>query len=179
MSHFAKVENGIVTQVIVAEEDFIATGALGHGWIQTSYNTLGNQHPQGRPLRGNYAGIGYTYDETNDVFVAPQPFSNWVLNTTSWLWEPPVAMPVDEYFYIWNQETTTWDRGELRPIPEPEPVIEAVVEPVVEPVVEAVVEPTPVIEAVVESAPVVETPVETPVVETPVETPTEPTTPTT
>ncbi len=171
MSHFAKVENGIVTQVIVAEEDFIATGALGDpaGWIQTSYNTLGNQHPEGRPLRGNYAGIGYTYDSVNDVFIAPQPFSNWVLNTTSWLWEPPVAMPVDEYFYIWNQETTAWDRGELRPIPEPTP----------EPVVETpVVESAPVVEAVVEPAPVVEAPVETPVVEAPVETPAEPTTPT-
>lgn len=164
MSHFAKVENGIVTQVIVAEQDFIATGAVGHGWVQTSYNTYGNQHPEGRPLRGNYAGIGYTYDEVNDVFVAPKPFDNWVLNTTSWLWEPPIPMPVDEYFYTWNQETTAWDRGELRPIPEPvpEPVVEA---PVPEPVPEPVVE-EPVVEASVE--PVVEVPVE-PVVEAPVE----------
>lgn len=89
MSHFAKVENGIVTQVIVAEQDFIDTGAVGHGWIQTSYNTLGNQHPEGRPLRGNYAGIGYTYDEVNDVFYAPQPADGWVLNTSTWLWEAP------------------------------------------------------------------------------------------
>lgn len=160
MSHFAKVENGIVTQVIVAEEDFIATGAVGHGWIQTSYNTHGNQHPQGRPLRGNYAGIGYTYDDVNDVFVAPKPYDNWVLDTATWLWNPPIAMPVDEYFYTWNQETTAWDRGELRPIPEP--VVEAVVEsapvdsPVVEPEVAVetpVVEPAvePVVEPVVES----------------------------
>ena len=166
MSHFAKVENGIVTQVIVAEEDFIATGAVGHGWIQTSYRTLGNQHPEGRPLRGNYAGVGFTYDEANDVFVAPKPFDNWVLNTTSWLWEPPIPMPVDEYFYAWDQEATAWVQGDLRPIPEPtpEPVVEAPVEAAVEPVVEAVVEP--VVEAVVE--PVVEAVVE-PVVETPVE----------
>ena len=151
MSHFAKVENGIVTQVIVAEEDFIATGALGDpaGWIQTSYRTIGNQHPEGRPLRGNYAGIGYTYDSVNDVFVAPQPFSNWVLDTATWLWNPPVAMPVDEYFYTWNQETTSWDRGELRPV--------VVAEPVAEPVVEAVVEPAPVVETPVVSEPVVET----------------------
>jgi len=156
MSHFAKVENGIVTQVIVAEEDFIATGAVGHGWIQTSYNTHGNQHPQGRPLRGNYAGIGYTYDDVNDVFVAPKPYDNWVLDTATWLWNPPIAMPVDEYFYTWNQETTTWDRGELRPVVvEPEPVVEAVVgpevaveTPVVEPAVEPVVEP--VVESVEE-----------------------------
>ena len=157
MSHFAKVENGIVTQVIVAEQDFIDTGAVGHGWIQTSYNTLGNQHPEGRPLRGNYAGIGYTYDETNDVFIAPKPFDNWVLDTATWLWNPPIVMPVDEYFYTWNQETTAWDKGDLRPIPEPtpEPVIEAPIEAVVEPVVES----APVTEAVVEPEAV--TPVET------------------
>ena len=164
MSHFAKVENGLVTQVVVAEQEFIDTGALGHGFIQTSYNTIGGVHTQGgTPLRGNYAGVGFTYDATNDVFYAPQPFDNWVMNS-SWLWVPPIAMPVDEYFYTWNQETTAWVQGDLRPIPEP--VVEAVVEPVVENPVEAVVEP------------VVETPVET-VVEAPaeqvVETPTEPT----
>ena len=143
MSHFAKVENGLVTQVVVAEQEFIDTGALGHGFIQTSYNTIGGVHTQGgTPLRGNYAGVGFTYDATNDVFYAPQPFDNWVLNTTSWLWEPPIAMPVDEYFYTWNQETTAWVQGDLRPIPEPvvEPVVETPVEAVVEPVVEAVVE---------------------------------------
>ena len=150
MSHFAKVENGIVTQVIVAEEDFIATGAVGHGWIQTSYNTHGNQHPQGRPLRGNYAGIGYTYDDVNDVFIAPQPYGNWVLDTATWLWNPPIAMPVDEYFYTWNQETTAWDKGELRPV--------VVAEPVAEPVVESAPVDSPVVEP--------EVAVETPVTET-------------
>jgi len=157
MSHFAKVENGIVTQVIVAEEDFIATGAVGHGWVQTSYNTHGNQHPEGRPLRGNYAGIGYTYDDVNDVFIAPQPYGNWVLDTATWLWNPPIAMPVDEYFYTWNQETTAWDRGELRPVVVVEPVIEVVVEAVVEPVVDPVVESevvveTPVVDATPQSS---------------------------
>lgn len=96
MSHFAKVENGIVVQVIVAEEDFINSGAVGHGWIQTSYNTRGNQHPEGRPLRGNYAGIGYTYDEVNDVFIAPKPGDEWVLNTSTWLWENPNAPVVEQ-----------------------------------------------------------------------------------
>lgn len=91
MSHFAKVENNLVTQVIVAEPDFIATGALGDpaAWLQTSYNTIGNQHPEGRPLRGNYAGIGYTYDAENDVFIAPKPSDDATLNTTTWLWEVP------------------------------------------------------------------------------------------
>lgn len=143
MSHFARVENGIVVQVVVAEQEFIDTGALGHGFIQTSYNTIGGVHTQGgTPLRGNYAGVGFTYDATNDVFYAPQPFDNWVMNS-SWLWEPPIAMPVDEYFYTWNQETTAWVQGDLRPIPEPV-VVPEVVAPVVEPEV------------------VVETPVETP-----------------
>jgi len=93
MSHFAKVENNLVTQVIVAEPDFIATGALGDpaAWIQTSYNTQGNQHPEGRPLRGNYAGVGYTYDPTNDVFIAPKPADNAILNMQTWLWELPVV----------------------------------------------------------------------------------------
>ena len=92
MSHFAKVENGVVTQVIVAEQDFIDTGTLGDPatWIQTSYNTQGNKHTQGgTPLRGNYAGIGYTYDQTNDVFIAPKPADNATLNETTWTWEVP------------------------------------------------------------------------------------------
>jgi hypothetical protein len=93
LSHFAKVENNLVTQVIVAEPDFIATGALGDpaAWVQTSYNTIGNQHPEGRPLRGNYAGIGYTYDAENDVFVAPKPADDAILNMQTWLWELPVT----------------------------------------------------------------------------------------
>ena len=154
MSHFARVENGLVTQVVVAEQEFIDTGALGHGWVQTSYNTIGGVHTQGgTPLRGNYAGVGFTYDATNDVFYAPQPFDNWIMNS-SWLWVPPIAMPVDEYFYTWNQETTAWVQGDLRPIPEP------VVEPVVETPVEAVVEPVAATEPVVEPEVVVETPVE-------------------
>ena len=153
MAHFAKVINGIVTEVNVV--DWETLNIEGHPWgdpslwIQTSYNTHGNQHPEGRPLRGNYAGIGYTYDEANDVFIAPKPFDNWVLNTSSWLWEPPIAMPVDEYFYTWNQETTAWVQGDLRPIPEP--VVEAPVEAVVEPVTETVVEPEAVVETPVEA----------------------------
>jgi len=108
MSHFAKVENGIVTQVIVAEEDFIATGAVGHGWIQTSYNTHGNQHPEGRPLRGNYAGIGYTYDEQRDAFIPPQPYASWLLNEDTCLWDAPVAMPTEGGPFTWNEETQAW-----------------------------------------------------------------------
>ena len=77
-------------------------------WLQTSYNTHGNQHPEGRPLRGNYAGIGYTYDATNDVFIAPKLFNSWILNESTWLWEAPTPMPDDGKVYEWDEETTSW-----------------------------------------------------------------------
>ena len=107
MAHFAQVENGIVTQVIVAEQDVIDSGLFGTGWVQTSYNTYGGQHPEGRPLRGNYAGIGFTYDRENDVFYAPQPFPSWTLNTTTWLWEAPTPMP-EGGIYTWDEATLSW-----------------------------------------------------------------------
>ena len=115
MSHFAKVCDGKVTQVIVAEQEFFNTfiDSSPGTWIQTSYNTLGNQHPEGRPLRGNYAGIGYNYDATNDVFYAPQPFPSWILNNTTWLWESPVAMPTDGKQYKWNESITNWEEVTL------------------------------------------------------------------
>jgi len=112
MSHYAKVENGIVTQVIVAEEDFIQTGALGDpaGWIQTSYNTHGGQHSQGgTPLRKNYAGIGYTYDTNREAFIPPQPYASWVLNEDTCLWDAPVAMPTSGGPFVWNETTKSWD----------------------------------------------------------------------
>ena len=110
MSHFAKVVDGKVTQVIVAEADFFQTfvDSSPGEWIQTSYNTIGNQHPEGRPLRGNYAGIGYTYDATNDVFIAPKPFASWVLDNATWTWAAPVAMPTDDKQYEWDEATTNW-----------------------------------------------------------------------
>ena len=110
MSHFAKVCDGKVVQVIVAEKEFIDTFVDSSlcTWLQTSYNTHGNQHPENRPLRGNYAGIGYTYDATNDVFYAPQPFPSWIINNTTWTWEAPTPMPNDNKFYIWDESTTSW-----------------------------------------------------------------------
>lgn len=98
MSHFAKVTDGKVTQVIVAEKEFFDTyvDSTPGEWIQTSYNTRGGVHygQDGNPdggvaLRGNYAGIGYIYDRENDVFYAPQPGADWVLNKTTWTWENP------------------------------------------------------------------------------------------
>ena len=115
MSHFAKVVDGKVTQVIVAEQEFFNTfvDSSPGTWLQTSYNTHGNQHPEGRPLRGNYAGIGYNYDAINDVFYAPQPFSSWILNNTTWLWEAPVVMPTDGKQYKWNESITNWEEVTL------------------------------------------------------------------
>ena len=108
MSHFAKVENGIVANVIVAEQDVIDSGIFGHGWVQTSYNTHGGQHPEGRPLRKNYAGIGYAYDEQRDAFIPPQPFASWLLNEDTCLWDAPVAMPTEGGPFYWNEETQSW-----------------------------------------------------------------------
>jgi hypothetical protein len=111
MSHFAKVTDGKVTQVIVAEKEFFDTyvDSTPGEWIQTSYNTQGGVHKLGgTPLRGNYAGIGYTYDRTNDVFYAPQPFASWVLNNTTWSWEAPVAMPTDDKKYAWDEAVKNW-----------------------------------------------------------------------
>jgi hypothetical protein len=105
MSHFAKIENGLVTKVIVAEKDFVNTQE--GQWVQTSYNTKANQHPEGRPLRGNYAGIGYIYDAVNDVFYAPQPFPSWTLEK-NWTWKPPVEMSTDGKLYKWDEPTLNW-----------------------------------------------------------------------
>lgn len=111
MSHFAKVVDGKVTQVIVAEPEFFTTfmESSPSAWIQTSYNTLGNKHLLGgTPLRGNYASIGYTYDPVNDVFYAPQPYESWVLDQTNWTWKAPVAMPTDKKSYAWDEATKSW-----------------------------------------------------------------------
>lgn len=117
MSHFAKVENGTVTQVIVAEQDFINSGAVGDpsAWIQTSYNTRGgvhyghNRQPDGgHALRKNYAGIGYIYDSVRDAFIPPKPFASWQLNESTCTWQAPVPMPNDGTEYQWNESTTSW-----------------------------------------------------------------------
>jgi len=117
MAHFAKVEDGVVTQIIVADQDFIDSGIVGDPlqWIQTSYNTKGNIHygsngePDGGiPLRANFAGINYFYDSVNDVFYSPKPFTSWTLNTTTWLWEAPIPKPNDGKFYTWDEANQTW-----------------------------------------------------------------------
>jgi hypothetical protein len=121
MSHFAKVENGIVTQVIVAEQDFIDTGLVGNplNWIKTSYNTRGGIHyepnsktpreDQSGALRKNYAGIGYTYDVERDAFIAPKPYPSWTLDEETCLWNSPTPIPpTDDKSYIWDEENLIW-----------------------------------------------------------------------
>ena len=117
MSHFAKIENNLVTTVIVAEQEFIDT--QDGTWIQTSYNTIGNVHygQDGEPdggvaLRGNYAGVGYTYDTDNDVFYAPRPYASWTLNTSTWLWDAPLALPDDGQSYYWDEDAYQADNTE-------------------------------------------------------------------
>ena len=109
MSHYAKIQDGTVVNVIVAEQDFIDSGAVGDpsNWVQTSIRTSRNQHPDGRPLRGNFASIGHIYDSTNDVFYPPQPFASWSLNITTWSWEPPVTYPQGTCS-LWDEESQSW-----------------------------------------------------------------------
>lgn len=106
MAHFAEIIKGIVQRVIVAEQDFI--DSIPGQWVQTSYNTRAGQHPEGRPLRKNYAGIGDVYDEARDAFYAPQPYPSWVLDEDTCLWQPPVACPSDGARYTWDEESTSW-----------------------------------------------------------------------
>ena len=120
MAHFAKVVDGTVTQVIVAEPEFFETfvDSSPGEWIQTSYNTRGGVHynpetgepstDQSKALRKNYAGIGFTYDRIRDAFIPPKQYASWNLNETSCLWEAPVAMPTDGKRYNWDEATTSW-----------------------------------------------------------------------
>ena len=99
MSHFAKInENGIVQEVIVAEQEFIDSLEDSSIWIQTSYN---------HNIRKQYAGLGYTYDKTNDVFITPQPFPSWSLDS-NFDWQAPVSKPDDGKSYTWNEDTKSW-----------------------------------------------------------------------
>jgi hypothetical protein len=110
MAHFAKIENGIVTQVIVIDQDVLNTGLWGDpaSFVQTSYNTHGGQHPNGSPLRKNFAGIGHTYDAVRDAFIPPKPYNSWLLDENTCLWNPPVPMPTDGKLYVWDEQTTSW-----------------------------------------------------------------------
>ena len=111
MAHYAKVNSGVVEQVIVAEADFFDTfvDTSPGQWIQTSYNTHGGVHADGEtPLRMNYAGIGYTYDSSKDAFIPPTPYPSWTLVDATCLWEAPTAYPSDGEEYRWDESTTAW-----------------------------------------------------------------------
>ena len=124
MAHYAKVVDGKVTQVIVAEAEFFQTfvDSSPGTWLQTSYNTRGGVHygADGQPdngvaFRGNYAGVGFTYDSVHDVFYPPQPYPSWTISAPHWTWTAPVAMPSDAGTgtppkqYTWNESTRAWD----------------------------------------------------------------------
>ena len=124
MAHFAEVdENNIVKRVIVAEQDFINSGAVGESsnWIQTSYNTRGgihyapdsNEPDGGIALRKNYAGIGFTYDSDKDAFYSEQPYPSWILNEDTCQWESPVPYPDGDKDYTWNEDKQNWDLIEI------------------------------------------------------------------
>lgn len=121
MAHFAKIVDGTVVKVIVAEPEFFNTfvDSSPGQWLQASYNTRGGVHyqpnshepsaDQSKALRMNFPGVGYTYDAERDAFILPSPFPSWVLNQTTCLWEPPVAMPDDGQPYTWNETEQRWD----------------------------------------------------------------------
>ena len=133
MAHFAKLnqENIVIAVHVVHNNELLVDGVedeqkgidflnnlfkTNDTWKQTSYNTQGGVHTLGgTPLRKNYAGIGYTYDETRDAFIPKQRYNSWTLNEDTCQWEPPVAYPVytpgDDKYYYWNEETTSWDEG--------------------------------------------------------------------
>jgi hypothetical protein len=107
MGHYAKIESGIVTQVIVADGPDWCEQNLGGEWVQTSYNTFGGVHSGGKlPIHKNYAGVGYTFDGVG--FAAPQPFTSWILNPQSYLWEAPTPMPTDGKRYTWDEGSLSW-----------------------------------------------------------------------
>jgi len=123
MAHFAEINSeNVVIRVIVAEQDFIDSGAVGDSsnWIQTSYNTRGGVHyapnshtpDDGVALRKNYAGVGMTYDRERDAFIPIKPYDSWLLNDDTCQWDAPVAYPDDGKFYKWNEDGQSWDLSE-------------------------------------------------------------------
>ena len=116
MAHYAELNHeNIVTKVIPGPDEIEQSGIeqlyllqTGNIWKRTSYNTIGGKHPDGKPFRKNYAGIGFKYDSQRDAFIPPQPFLSWTLNEDTCLWDPPVSMPTDGKIYHWDEATTSW-----------------------------------------------------------------------
>jgi hypothetical protein len=127
MGHYAKVEDGVVTEVIVADAELVSSLPDSDSWVKTSYNTRGGVHyvpdpetgvmdtpsaDQSKALRKNFAGIGYSYDSGRDAFIPPKPFASWTLNESTCQWEPPIARPdsVDGYWWLWNEDGQNWEQ---------------------------------------------------------------------
>lgn len=120
MGHYAKINNGVVQEVIVAEPEFFTNfvDTSPGEWLQTSYNTIGGIHydpvtkkpsqDQSKALRKNFAGVGFTYDRTRDAFIPPKPYNSWVLNEDSCIWEAPSAYPDDGKSYVWDEANVKW-----------------------------------------------------------------------
>lgn len=124
MGHYAFIKNNLVTEVITGKNENEKLPINFNSWEEyylslrpdqdkckrTSYNTINNEHLLGgTAFRGNYAGIGFTYDETNDVFIEPKPFNSWLLDENTWSWIAPVNKPDNENIYFWNEDTLSWD----------------------------------------------------------------------
>jgi len=131
MAHFAKVnqENNLVETIIVVSDEFENDGQnyinstlnKPGNWVQTSYNTINNTHKLGgTPLKGNFASVGYSYDEERDIFLPPKPFNSWTLNEANADWEAPIARPDDDSFYAWNEVLQTWDLITYPNVPNPD-----------------------------------------------------------
>jgi len=115
MAHFAKLGKGnIVLTVHVVSNDIATTEQAGVDFLNTLYKTrdVWKQTSYNGNIRKNYAGVGYTYDQTRDAFIPPKPFNSWILNETTCLWEAPVAKPELTQEYNWNEETQQWDLDE-------------------------------------------------------------------
>ena len=118
MSHFAEIDGeGTVLRVLVVADDKESRGqefladdlGLGGTWKKTSYNTVGGVHSNGgTPFRKNFAGIGYKYDTEKDAFIPPKPFTSWILDEDTCLWNAPTPMPTDDKMYVWDEPTTSW-----------------------------------------------------------------------
>jgi len=129
MAHYVFIKDNLVTEVITgideddistlpseysSWEEFYLTQRLGQDTCKrTSYNTVANTHINGgTPFRGNYAGVGFIFDDVNDVFYPSQPYPSWNLNQSSWTWEAPIPYPNDDNYYEWNEENQSWDLQE-------------------------------------------------------------------
>lgn len=118
MAHYALLNyNNVVTKVITGKDEssvdynmeLVYQDMFKQICKRTSYNTKGGVHANnGTPFRKNFAGIGYTYDESRDAFIPPKPFDSWVLNESTCLWEAPIDYPIDNNSYEWDEDNQQW-----------------------------------------------------------------------